>query len=84
MKPGATKEPEENHDPFPTLEKLIARGGLLTDCATRFRDNRAMALEFLADCAEQCFYTNISDLWGEELSLEIVQFADLERNNEAN
>lgn len=75
-------KPEELPDPFPTLERLIARGDLLADCAACFRDNRTKALEFLADCAEQCLHTNISDFWGEELTLEIVRFADPARNNE--
>lgn len=72
---------QEMPDPFPTLEKIIALGDFLGECAERYRNNRDMALEFLADCAEQCLYTNISDYWGEDLSIEILKFSDDTRDS---
>lgn len=74
---------EKMPDPFPTLEKIIVMGTFLGKCAETFRNNKDQALEFLADCAEQCQHTNIKELWGEELVTEILQFVDPLRDNSA-
>lgn len=64
------------------LERIIERGGLIGECAKQFTGKENETREFLADCAEQCMYTNIQEFWGKELTEEILKFHDASRNND--
>lgn len=64
------------------LEQIIERGGLIAECAKQFTGKYNETREFLADCAEQCMYTNIHEFWGIELTEQILKFHDASRNND--
>lgn len=58
---------------FDLLNKIIAKGGLMGNCAKLYTNNIALAEVFIKECKEQCHNPFAKEYWGEELVKDILK-----------
>jgi hypothetical protein len=56
------------------LERIINKGGIMGSCAKMYIYNKELANEFILECYYQCHNNSATQLWGEELIIDIRNY----------
>lgn len=60
------------------LTQIIRKGGLMGSVAKIYLNDKEKTDKFILECAEQCHNKNAINLWGEELTKEIIKYKNSE------
>jgi hypothetical protein len=56
------------------LNRIAEKGAVIGRCAKLYVNDQEKADKFIKECAQQCHRKSAKELWGEELTQEIIKY----------
>jgi len=57
------------------MEQIIQKGGMIGQCAERYKDDNDLSDTFIRECAKECRDQVFYKFWGTELAIHIIRYS---------